>query len=66
MRTFYEEWEILDSMKLNPGNDDDNANLTLESAKLEDMQINTFWHLQVPNIKDFLLEAFFTYRFYTS
>ncbi len=58
MRTFYEEWEILDSMKLKPSNDEDNSNLALASAKLEDVQINTFWHLQVPNIKDFPLEAF--------
>ena len=45
MRTFYEEWEILDSMKLKPSNDEDNSNLALASAKLEDVLINRYYSL---------------------
>ncbi len=35
------------------------SNLELASSKFEEVQNNTFWHFQVPNIKDFPLEAFF-------
>ncbi len=59
MRTFYEEWKILDSTKTGMTNKEESIyNLELASSKFEEVQNNSFWHLQVPNIKDFPLEAF--------
>ena len=50
MRTFYEEWDILDSTKTSMTTEEENIyNLELASSKFEEVQNNTFWHLQVLN-----------------
>ena len=55
MRTFYEEWAILDSTK--------NYNLELASSKNETGLISLIWHLQVPNSNDFPADEFFRIGF---
>jgi hypothetical protein len=54
MRTFYEEWEILDSVKFNSIEKNSISNLELTSSKIEEVHINTIWNLQVPIAKIFL------------
>lgn len=59
MRTFYEEWEMLDSagqseqISKNPS-----GNLELANSKLERTAIEPILNLQVQNYKDFPIEAF--------
>ena len=55
MRTFYEEWAILDSTK--------NYNLELANSKNETGLISLIWHLQVPNSNDFPADEFFRIGF---
>ena len=62
MRTFYEEWSILDS---NSATDCDtkNYNLALVNAKTSGVSESAIWHLQVPNSNDFPADAFFEIGF---
>ena len=62
MRTFYEEWPILDS---NSATDCDtkNYNLALVNAKTPGVSESAIWHLQVPNSNDFPADAFFEIGF---
>lgn len=53
MRTFYEEWRMLDSSSTNTIKDN-NSNLAPAGAKLE-IEI---WNQQVPNIEEFPIEQF--------
>lgn len=59
MRTFYEEWELLDSVgqseKIAENVSD---NLELMKSKIEKYVIKPIWNLQVPNFKDFPIDAF--------
>ncbi len=59
MRTFYEEWKILDSAgqisetaKIVSGNSE------LTNSKTEETAIKPIWNLQVPNYRDFPIDAF--------
>lgn len=59
MRTFYEEWQMLDSSYGNLQiNNDDSDNLELTSAKTSGSEIVTIWNSRVPNYPDFPMEAF--------
>ena len=59
MRTFYEEWEMLDFIDL-PENTSGNKSNSLEltSSELENTAIVPIWNLQVPNYQDFPMDAF--------
>ena len=59
MRTFYEEWEMLDFID-KPENTSDNESNSLELAnsELESNAIVPIWNLQVPNHKGFPMDAF--------
>ena len=59
MRTFYEEWEILDSAG-EPKKIAENASGNLEhtNSKTEKTAIEVIWNLQVPNYHNFPLDAF--------
>ena len=59
MRTFYEEWEILDFVG-QPKNtlENESGNLELINSKLENAAIAPIWNLQVPNYQDFPMDAF--------
>ena len=59
MRTFYEEWKMLDSVGQNEKiveNVSDNLELT--NFKTEKTAIKLIWNLQVPNYQDFPMDAF--------
>ena len=59
MRTFYEEWKMLDSVGQNEKiveNVSDNLELT--NSKTEKTAIKLIWNLQVPNYQDFPMDAF--------
>lgn len=58
MRTFYEEWNMLDS-KGTGGLEDMNSNLEPAGAKLE----LSNWNPSVPKLRDFPIEQFFTIGF---
>ena len=62
MRTFYEEWTILD------GSSSDNkeiepTNLAHACAKLPDKGVGEVWNISVPKIDTFPVEAFFSIGF---
>lgn len=59
MRTFYEEWEMLDSIE-QPGKiaEKMSGNLELTNSKTEMPAIRPIWNLQVPNYQDFPIDAF--------
>ena len=59
MRTFYEEWEILDSAG-EPEKIAENVsgNLELANSKKGRIVIESIWNLQVPNYRDFPMDAF--------
>lgn len=59
MLTFYEEWEMLDSSRqvsltaeIPPGD------LKLMNSKTHVITIKPIWNLQVPNYRDFPIDAF--------
>ena len=52
MRTFYEEWTVLDNAKLN------DTNLAVATAKLEDECEMSIWQSQLPNLDGFPIEEF--------
>lgn len=60
MRTFYEEWSLLDTAA---EKQETEANLALISSKMDFHDINQFWNLQVPNSTGFSIEAFFRVSF---
>jgi predicted nuclease of restriction endonuclease-like (RecB) superfamily len=59
MRTFYEEWEILDSTK-QAGQipEKTSGSLELVNSKTENIPDLSIWNLQVPNYNDFPMDAF--------
>lgn len=60
MRTFYEEWEILDRT---PVESVEGSNLAQACAKLPERNSDEIWHLLVPNLKLFSAEAFLSIGF---
>ena len=59
MRTFYEEWSMLDSAKCSDQVADDiTTNLEITTSKLNETNIAPFWKLQLPNCQDFPVDAF--------
>lgn len=59
MRTFYEEWEMLDSIDQPEETSDDKSNrLELTNSELENTAIVPIWNLQVPNYQGFPMDAF--------
>lgn len=58
MRTFYEEWEMLDSTGRSEWIPNLFGNLELANSELEKIAIEPIWNLQVPNYQDFPMEAF--------
>ena len=60
MRTFYEEWEILDRA---PVESVEGSNLAQACAKLPERNSDEIWHLLVPNLKLFSAEAFLSIGF---
>lgn len=59
MRTFYEEWKMLDYVG-QPKKIAENAsdNLELTNSETEKTAIQLIWNLQVPNFQDFPIDAF--------
>ena len=67
MRTFYEEWEILDSTEQTDQiPEKTSGSLELVNSETENIPGLPIWNLQVPNYSDFPMDAFFAYRIYTS
>lgn len=59
MRTFYEEWEMLDSSIKPEGIAETRSdNLELANSELKNKSVLTIWNLQVPNSSSFPLDAF--------
>lgn len=64
MRTFYEEWKILDSVRnQNQVIDDDSAILELANSKIDETAIISIWNLQVQNCQDFPIDEFLNIGF---
>lgn len=64
MRTFYEEWKMLDpSEGVEKIAEDLSGNLELANSKTEETVIHSIWNLQVPNCRDFPIDAFFCIGF---
>lgn len=59
MRTFYEEWKMLDSVgQTEKIAENKFGNLELTNSKIEKNAIKLIWNLQVPNYQDFPIDAF--------
>ena len=59
MRTFYEEWKILDSAgKIEDTGEMVSDDLEHTNSKTAEMVIRPIWNLQVPNYRDFPIDAF--------
>ncbi len=59
MRTFYEEWKMLDAIgQLEKIAENGTENLAFANSKTEKIAIKVVWNLQVPNYKDFPMDAF--------
>ena len=59
MRTFYEEWEVLDAARQPEAiTENVSENLELISSKLGSADMELIWNLQVPNYKEFPIDAF--------
>ena len=59
MRTFYEEWEILDSSgRVGQTSENTSDNLELVNSESDSIPVLPIWNLQVPNYKDFPIDAF--------
>lgn len=59
MRTFYEEWEMLDSVRQSEEIAENvSGNLELTNSKTEKTAVTVIWNLQVPNYQDFPMDAF--------
>ena len=60
MRTFYEEWTLLDNAPMQTGED---FNLAHACAKLPGNAISSFWNTLVPNSGSVSAELFFSIGF---
>lgn len=58
MRTFYEEWSMLDTCAIKERSDE-NKKLEITTSKLVPADINSIWKSQFPNLEEFPLEEFF-------
>ncbi|MBR1692189.1 MAG: DUF1016 family protein [Lachnospiraceae bacterium] len=59
MRTFYEEWKMLDSAnRQNRSEENDSDLLELANSKKSEAAITPIWNLQVPNYQDIPLDDF--------
>ncbi len=59
MRTFYEEWEMLDSAgQSDSASEKDSGNLKLANSEFENTAIVPIWNLQVPNCQGFKMDVF--------
>jgi len=59
MRTFYEEWKMLDSVgQPEKIAENPSADLELANSKTEKILVESIWNLQVPNYQDFPIDAF--------
>lgn len=59
MRTFYEEWKMLDCVEQHANIiNNESVNLELANSKIENNKIEIIWNLQVPNSYDFPIDAF--------
>ena len=59
MRTFYEEWEILDPGGRSFSNsEDESSDLELASSKSDKAEIVIIWNSQIPNLQDFPIDDF--------
>lgn len=59
MRTFYEEWEMLDSVTQSEEIAENvSDNLEITNSKTEKTAMVVIWNLQVPNCQDFPMDAF--------
>lgn len=59
MRMFYEEWKILDSTgQIGKTAEIVSGNSELTNSKTEETAIKPIWNLQVPNYRDFPVDAF--------
>ena len=59
MRTFYEEWEMLDSDRQSESASEDGSNnLELANSEFENTAIVPIWNLQAPNYQGFQMDAF--------
>ncbi len=57
MRTFYEEWEMLDPVSRSDSGSKNESN-SLVNSEFESTNIMPIWNLQVPNYQDFPMDAF--------
>ena len=59
MRTFYEEWQMLDTANRQDQTGDTGSEfLELTSSKISETAVTPIWNSQVPNYKEFPMEAF--------
>lgn len=59
MRTFYEEWKMLDSdRQIEKPAGTMSGNSELMNSKTDEIAIRPIWNLQVPNYQDFPIDAF--------
>lgn len=58
MRTFYEEWSMLDTYAIDEKTGD-NSKSEIVTSKLVPSDINSIWKSQFPNLEEFPLEEFF-------
>lgn len=59
MRTFYEEWKMLDSVEQSDENEENvSGNLELTNSKTYKTAMTIIWNLQIPNYQDFPMDAF--------
>ena len=59
MRTFYEEWEMLDSIsRLECTLENESKGLELTNSEFEGTDIVPIWNLQVPNYQGFPMDSF--------
>ncbi len=56
MRTFYEEWQMLDTQA--PPQTVESANLEITTSKMPETQITPIWKSQFPNYPDFPMDEF--------
>lgn len=59
MRTFYEEWEMLDpDNQSSLASELESSSLELASSKIDENEIVPIWNSQVPNLSDFPIDDF--------
>ncbi len=62
MRTFYEEWDILDGGSYS-AIEDKNSILAHACAKLDNVDSDENWNMRVPNLSEFPIEEFYSIGF---